>query len=293
MTFDVRRGLALMFGGGNRERAFEDLWGWDGRQWRMLSAAGPGPRDSATLTYDWTRQVTVLVGGRAKGQILSDTWEWDGNSWRERREAGAGERLHHYAAYDRTRRELVVYGGIRPRPDKTVERLTDTWTWDGAGWTRRDTEGIPGFPSGMVYDDARRQVVVVAVDSTSPPDGERPSALWGWDGQRWAKLNEFGDPTLSPSQPLASTDKGLLILDGAMHKGNSEITWLWREGRWARSEATPPTPQRVSHAMAYAADRGRLVMFGGHAGFMPGRNGEMFGDTWEWNGSAWIRVAPR
>jgi hypothetical protein len=293
MTFDARRSLTLMFGGGNRERAFDDLWGWNGAEWRLLSAAGPSARDSATLTYDWTREVTVLVGGRADGRLLADTWEWDGSRWSQRREAGTGLRLHHYAAYDRARRELVLYGGIRPREDRTVERLTDTWTWDGQAWTERDTQGIPGFPSGMTYDDERRQVVAIAVDATSPPDGERPSALWGWNGRRWTRLTPFGAPTLSPSQPLASTGRSLLILDGAMHKGDTAITWLWRGGRWARGGMSPPTPQRVSHAMAYAADRDRLVMFGGHAGFMPGRNGEMFGDTWEWTGSAWIRVGPR
>ena len=85
----------------------------------------------------------------------------------------------------------------------------------------------------------------------------------------------------------------MLMLDGAMHKGNAAITWLWRDDRWTRSDAAPPTPQRVSHALAYDSRRRRVVMFGGHAGFMPGRNGEHFGDTWEWTGAAWERVSPR
>jgi hypothetical protein len=44
--------------------------------------------------------------------------------------------------------------------------------------------------------------------------------------------------------------------------------------------------------MAFDRRRNRVVLFGGHAGFMPGRTGEMFGDTWEWTGSAWERVHP-
>jgi len=146
----------------------------------------------------------------------------------------------------------------------------------------------------MTYDEVRGQVVLAAVDSTTPPNGERPSAMWAWDGTHWTRLTSgFGDPLLSPTQPLSAGPGGLMLLDGAMHKGNVAMTWLWRDGKWLRSEAAPPTPQRVSHAMAYDTNRKRIVMFGGHGGFMPGRNGEMFGDTWEWNGTAWERVWPR
>ena len=160
-------------------------------------------------------------------------------------------RLHHFVAFDAQRGRLVLYGGLRPI-EKTVERLTDTWEWDGVSWTRRDAQGFDAFPSSMAYDSERRQVVAIAVDATSPPDGERPSAMWAWDGTRWSRIGEaFGDPTLSPSQPLSDGPDGLLLLDGAMHKGTVAVTWLWRGGRWIRSAASSPTPQRVSHAMAY------------------------------------------
>ena len=82
MTFDERHRVTLMFGGGNRQRAFNDLWAWDGQSWRMLSASGPSVRDSAVLVYDAARRVTVLVGGRSQGKVVDDTWEWDGNAWR-------------------------------------------------------------------------------------------------------------------------------------------------------------------------------------------------------------------
>ncbi len=103
--------------------------------------------------------------------------------WHEQKVSGPGIRLHHFAAFDARRGRLVLYGGLKPI-DKTVERLTDTWEWDGATWTRKDTEGFAAFPSSIAYDEARGQVVVIAVDATTPPDGERPSAMWAWDGTR-------------------------------------------------------------------------------------------------------------
>ena len=293
MTYDSEHRHALMFGGGNRQQSFNDLWAWNGERWLRLAGTGPSARNSAAFAYDSKRKQAIVVGGRSVGGLVDDTWEWDGAMWHERKVAGPGIRLHHFAAFDPRRERLVLYGGLKPI-EKRVVRLTDTWEWDGASWTRRDTEGFAAFPSSIAYDEVRGQVVVIAVDATTPPDGERPSAMWAWDGTRWTRVGAaFGEPTLSPSQPLSAGPDGLLILDGAMHKGNVAMTWLWRGGRWLRSDAAPPTPQRVSHAMAYDTRRKRVVMFGGHAGFMPGRNGEMFGDTWEWTGIAWERVHPR
>jgi hypothetical protein len=293
MTYDSEHRHALMFGGSNRQQSFNDLWAWNGEHWHRLTGSGPSARDSAAFAYDSKRKQAIVVGGRSVGGLVDDTWEWDGTMWHERHVSGPGIRLHHFAAFDARRGRLVLYGGLKP-VEKTVVRLTDTWEWDGVSWTRRDAEGFAAFPSSIAYDEARGQVVVIAVDATTPPDGERPSAMWAWDGTQWTRVSAaFGEPALSPSQPLSAGPDGLLILDGAIHKGNVALTWLWRSGRWLRSDAAPPTPQRVSHAMAYDTRRKRVVMFGGHAGFMPGRNGEMFGDTWEWNGTAWERVHPR
>jgi hypothetical protein len=292
MTYDDARGVTLLFGGGNRQRGFGDLWAWDGTRWRFVTSSGPSARNSVVLAFDSKRQRAVLHGGRTADGVRDDTWEWDGTRWTERMVAGPGLRLHHHGAYDPRRDRLVVYGGLRPR-DQVAEPLTDTWEWDGEQWTRRDTVGVDGFPSAMAYDPRRGQTILVAVEGRTPPDGERPSTVWAWDGSRWSRVTRTaGDPSLSPTQPLAATAAGMLMLDGAMHKGNAALTWLLAGDRWTRSEAASPTPQRVSHAMAYDTRRQRVVMFGGHAGFMPGRNGEMFGDTWEWNGAAWEQVHP-
>ena len=135
---------------------------------------------------------------------------------------------------------------------------------------------------------------MVGFEGPSPPQGARRSAMWAWDGSRWSPVSrEFGEPAASPTPPLVATSNGLLLLDGAIVQGNAAITWLWRDGAWLRSGVAPPIPQRVSHAMAYDSRRNRVVMFGGHAGFGPGRTGEMYGDTWEWTGQTWERVPPR
>jgi hypothetical protein len=60
-------------------------------------------------------------------------------------------------ACDGTRREVVLFGGTNgPRI------LNDTWTWDGATWTKESPASLPQphYGMGMAYDAARREVVV-------------------------------------------------------------------------------------------------------------------------------------
>ena len=293
MTYDDARGVSLMFGGGNRQRTFNDLWEWDGRRWRLLSTSGPSARNSAILAFDSKRQKAILQGGRTADGLRDDTWEWDGTRWTERAITGPGLRLHHSGAYDPRRGRLVIYGGLQP-VDKTVRPLTDTWEYDGETWTRRDTVGVDVFVSSMTFDPGRGQVVLLGVEGMTEQEGVRKTAMWTWDGTRWSRVTAgFGEPALSPMPPLTPTAAGLLLLDGAIVQGNTAFTWLWHGDRWTRADAAPPVPQRVSHALAYDSRRKRVVMFGGHSGFGPGRTGEMFGDTWEWSGERWERVDPK
>jgi hypothetical protein len=65
-------------------------------------------------------------------------------------------------------------------------------------------------------------------------------------------------------------------------------TWRFRNYRWTASTEIGPAP-RAEASIAYDPDRGRVVLFGGYnraAGAT-----ERFGDTWEWDGEHWSRVA--
>jgi hypothetical protein len=63
MIYDSEHGLTLMFGGGNRQQSFNDLWAWNGDRWRKLAESGPSPRNSAAFVYDSHRRQAVVVGG--------------------------------------------------------------------------------------------------------------------------------------------------------------------------------------------------------------------------------------
>jgi len=85
MTFDVTRGVVLLFGGFQADYTYVgDTWSWDGTAWTQLPAAPePSPRASHTMDFDSGRGVAVLFGGY-DGAINRETWEWDGSQWTER-----------------------------------------------------------------------------------------------------------------------------------------------------------------------------------------------------------------
>jgi TolB-like protein len=57
---------------------------------------------------------------------------------------------------------------------------------------------------------------------------------------------------------------------------------------WSQVSVASGPPARYAHAMAYDPVRGRLVLFGGRTSTDPL---DVLGDTWEFDGSAWIQVA--
>ncbi len=65
-------------------------------------------------------------------------------------------------------------------------------------------------------------------------------------------------------------------------------TWEWNGVTWTRRFVGGPSP-RVFYALAYDAGRARTVLFGGNSG--SGATTTRFGDTWEWDGAAWMLVS--
>jgi hypothetical protein len=80
-----------------------------------------------------------------------------------------------------------------------------------------------------------------------------------------------------------------VLFGGETSPGNAvQDTWVFDGIDWAQIDDTGPTP-RTQHAMAYDAERRRLVLFGGLQ--RGGGQSGVVGDTWEWDGTAWTRMA--
>ena len=82
----------------------------------------------------------------------------------------------------------------------------------------------------------------------------------------------------------------MVVFSGEIGAGPPQVadTWIWDGRNW--SQATPATspPARQGATMAYDADSGQLILFGGETG----TNSGLLNDTWMWNGTIWTQLAP-
>ena len=81
-----------------------------------------------------------------------------------------------------------------------------------------------------------------------------------------------------------SNQQHTVLFGGRSSGGLTGDTWQWDGTAWTQVEDTGP-PVRESHAMVYAADRNRAVLFGGD-----GVSLTALSDTWEWDATHWTHV---
>jgi hypothetical protein len=275
-----------------------DIWTWNGRQWARAHFSGLPSRYLSAAAYDSARKRLVVFGGRVGpiGFTKGDTWEWDGAAWREASDASVGIRDHHSLAYDERRRRTVLYGGavppadLPPRQQTTRRYPDDTWEWDGARWRRLPVDG-PGQRNGssLSYDARRGNTVLFGGIGE---DRAYRSGTWTWDGETWRQAATDGPPPRATHRTVYDHRAGVVLLyGGGFTDGTNALQrqdmWQWDGRQWTEVRMEGPTPgPRIAHAMAYDRSRERVVLFGGF-----GKDSALLGDTWEWDGTRWLKMA--
>jgi hypothetical protein len=77
MAYDSAAKKIFLFGGKTDSNvALNDLWEWDGNDWKLLmEQTPPKPRYDHGLVYDVKRNKTILYGGFDGKEWFEDTWE--------------------------------------------------------------------------------------------------------------------------------------------------------------------------------------------------------------------------
>ncbi len=183
-------------------------------------------------------------------------------------------------AYDSARGRLVLFGGI------AVDRMDDTWEWDGRDWLERSPahRPAPRTGHGLAYDSGRGRTLLFGGRGALG----RLSDLWEWDGVDWVFV--AADPGPAPRTRHAMAFDGTrdrLVRFGGTSPGDELLgdTWEWDGARWHQREPELAPSPRHGHAMTHDVARGRVVLFGG-------RSRGSQDETWEWNGSDWTRMDP-
>jgi hypothetical protein len=144
MTYDsgIDRIVLYEFPGGDPTN--RNLWLFDGSAWTERPTGTTAlPYDGHGMVYDDALQKVVLFGGENAGippqtrSVKSDIWLWDGGTWSPQPTSTAPTpRIFMGMVYDTDKQQVLIFGGLTSVNGHDVP-LNDTWTWDGATWSRR------------------------------------------------------------------------------------------------------------------------------------------------------------
>jgi hypothetical protein len=237
---------------------------------------------------------TTSVGGALSAGALNETWTWDGCNWTKQplQLNPPSKRIDAGMAYDAARGKVVLFGGT----DQNGLPLNDTWTWDGATWTKQTPVPSPPTAVGasLAYDSATSTVVLFEVpfgQKGNPP----ASQTWTWNGSTWSQ------PTVTTPPPFRyypgmtyDQARGVVVLFGGQQvsKGGAitylNDTWTWNGSNWQSPTSPPPAlTGRALMGMDYDAALGVTVMTMGITS-----SGTLSPDTWYWNGTSWTQQNP-
>lgn len=188
-----------------------------------------------------------------------------------------GPRYGHVMAFDEMRGVTVLQGGYDPGG---VGGLSDTWEWNGAVWTSRQSLSHRR-EHAMVYDRHNAECVVFGGDPGPV------SSLFVWDGATWSQPPISSGPSARYHHAMAydGQRRVVVMFGGIGSGGHLSDTWEWNGTTWGSLSNTGPSA-RSEHAMAYNVQSGRTVLVGGR-----NANLHFYSDTWEWDGTTWAGPA--
>ena len=289
MVWDPLRKQVVLFGGKYQPddditgTYYGDTWIWDGSAWtEQHPTTSPDARDAVAIAYDVQRREVVLFGGYspALGR-LRDTWVWDGANWTKRNPASSPPaRWDAGMAYDASHHEIVLFGGTTGCDEEEgCTNFNDTWTWDGANWTKRSpaTSPAPRQDLGIASDTSRGQVVLFG--GRAGRNLSLQADTWSWDGSNWTLRAPAHHPSPRAAVGMAEDPRRQkIVLFGGR---TSSETWTWDGSDWTLAQPATSPPGMEDMGLAYDVRRSRVLLFGGDS------NG-ILDDTWIWDGVKWV-----
>jgi hypothetical protein len=196
IAYDDNQQKIIMFGGWNPvvggAAKLNDTWAWDGSTWTRLNPATvPSKRGSAVMAYHAGTKKLVMFGGDV-GNHTNETWTFDGRDWSLASINGPvpAPRTAANLVRDDATSTLVLFGGEAPATGTRFGPQSDTWTWNGAGWTLQHPACVP--PARGTYTDAGQMAYDSALNVVilnGGLNGQIPGVLgdtWTWDGTTWS-----------------------------------------------------------------------------------------------------------
>jgi len=202
-------------------------------------------------------------------------------------------RYGHAMVYDSTRAKVIMFGGQNAQGVNNNE----VWELDSASntWTNvtpaTGSMPSPRFYAGMAYDVSSSKVLIYGGQVSNIGPGIAGDT-WEWDPatHTWMakpSASLANGPRLGSGMAYDPNLHQVILFGGRNFSSFGHTltgTYAWNGTTWQQLN-TPVGPiGRYTQGMATDFARSKVVMFGGY-------NGNLLGDTWEWNGSNWTLVA--
>lgn len=201
-------------------------------------------------------------------------------------------------AYDATTHQVVMFGG-----DPGLGFTNATWLWDGTSWSLAHPATVPPVRASpaMAWDPALGEVVMFGgVNSSS-----YLTDTWAWNGSNWSQLATNAPPSGRMYSSMAFDPAiAKLVLFGGFGPADTDLsqlndTWTFDGTTWADviPQGAAGSPSYRGGAMMASAEAtvpNQFVLFGGHeyACAQTGCADSYGNDTWLFNGTSWLRIAP-
>lgn len=242
--------------------------------------ATPGTRAGHALAYHAGLNATCLLGGDAPADENLEPWFWNGTAWTARavRDRPIVTTLV-TAVSDLEKKSVLAFGGITVLGKRYGPPMGQLWELTATGSWRRHADGDthPGarHHHAAAFDTARGRLVLYGgID-----DQDRWSTdVWEWERRRWHRLATANGPGERAHHAMAfDSRRRRVVLRGGTGstKERPNDTWEWDGKAWHQTATDGPDAGR-GYRMAYDAERGVTVLFGGN--------------TCLWDGTAWTRA---
>lgn len=285
LAYDAKRRRTVRFGGDGLNGHGNDTWEWDGTRWdRRTPIHVPPGRAYASMAWDPVREKVVLVGGADSSFAkLSDTWEWDGNDWRlVPVNTPPTARFGATLTWNPERLSLMFIGG------SFATATRDVWALNGSTWAKLNDDDLAATGHGAEWDLVHEKLIVFSLGGT-----------WEWDGSRFISRKALApNPKQAAAIAFDEVHREIVSYSGMAvpiyYLEPLDELWLKSAAGWNARGVLPRPLPRHNAGMAWDAVHQRVVMFGGSSifGSPMGPVGQLFGETWEWDGAAWTQRTP-
>jgi cysteine-rich repeat protein len=258
----------------------------NGSTWSEITTATTRPYavNGERMAWDATRNKLVLFGGGGQGPgsqpVLNEIWEWNGTNWvLANPQPRPSPRDNMVVAYDGA--AIVIYGGNLG----LQITASDTWTWNGTIWSPQTPPVGPAARSDAVMASDPHGGALMFGGSGDTPFIE----TWQWGPSGWRRIVTSTYPVVYQGASMTfDLARQRYVLFGGSDGTKRNDTWEFGS-TWQKMTPTgdPALPAARSFAaMAFDAERGVSVMFGGFVG------SSTVAETWTYDGSTWKQMTP-